>query len=84
MPEAWRLTQVITANGRVVAGDVAASDERTLTLRTPAGDLVLDRDEIDEVITRSESVMPEGLWNGLSDEQVRDLVAYLASPVQVP
>jgi cytochrome c1 len=28
--------------------------------------------------------MPEGLLNGLSDEQVRDLVAYLASPGQVP
>jgi cytochrome c1 len=28
--------------------------------------------------------MPEGLWNGLADEEVRDLVAYLASPTQVP
>jgi hypothetical protein len=28
--------------------------------------------------------MPEGLWDGLTDEQVRDLVGYLASPVQVP
>lgn len=83
VPEAWRLTQVITADGRVVAGAVAASDDRTLTLRTPAGDMVLDREEIDEVITRKQSVMPEGLWNGLSDEDVRDLVAYLAVPMQV-
>lgn len=30
------------------------------------------------------SPMPEGLWNGLADEQVRDLVAYLASPLQEP
>jgi putative membrane-bound dehydrogenase-like protein len=84
VPEAWRLTQVITADGRVLAGALVASDERTLTLRTPAGDVTLDREEIDEVVTRNESVMPEGLWNDLTDEQVRDLVAYLASPRQVP
>ncbi len=84
VPEAWRLTQVITADGRVLAGAVAASDDRTLTLRTTAGEIQLDREEIDEVITREQSAMPEGLWNGLSDEEVRDLVAYLASPVQVP
>ena len=84
VPEAWRLTQVITADGRVLAGAVAASDDRTLTLRTTAGEIQLDRDEIDEVVAREQSVMPEGLWNGLSDEDVRDLVAYLASPTQVP
>jgi cytochrome c1 len=28
--------------------------------------------------------MPEGLWNGLTDDEVSDLVAYLASPTQVP
>lgn len=84
VPEAWRLTQVITDDGRVFAGAVAASDERTLTLRTPTADHVFDREEIDEVITQNVSVMPEGLWNDLTEEQVRDLVGYLASPVQVP
>lgn len=84
VPEAWRLTQVITAEGRMLTGAVAASDDRTLTLRTTAGEIQLDREEIDEVITREQSVMPEGLWNGLTDDQVRDLVAYLAAPTQVP
>ena len=84
VPEAWRLTQVITADGRVLTGGVAASDDRTLTLRTTAGEIKLDREEIDELITREQSVMPEGLWDGLSEAQVRDLVAYLASPTQVP
>lgn len=84
VPEAWRLTQVFTDNGRVFAGAVAASDERTLTLRTPNADRVFDREEIDEVITQNVSVMPEGLWDHLTAEEVRDLVGYLASPVQVP
>ena len=84
VPEAWRLTQVITAEGRVLSGAVVAADDRTLTLRTMSGDVQLDREEIDELVTREQSVMPEGLWNGLTDEQVRNLVAYLASPTQVP
>ncbi|MEI6255769.1 MAG: PVC-type heme-binding CxxCH protein [Planctomycetota bacterium] len=84
VPEAWRLTQVITADGRMLSGAVAAADDRTLTLRTTSGDVVLDREEIEEVITREQSVMPEGLFNGLADEEVRDLVAYLAAPTQVP
>ena len=63
---------------------MVAADDRTLTLRTMSGDVQLDREEIDELVTREQSVMPEGLWNGLTDEQVRNLVAYLASPTQVP
>ena len=84
VPEAWRLTQVIMGDGRVLSGALAASDARTLTLRTPEGETTVDRDDVEEVQRRNESVMPEGLLNGLSDEQVRDLVAYLASPGQVP
>ena len=68
----------------MLSGAVVESDERTLTLRAPAGDVVLDRDDVDEVVVQNVSLMPEGLWAGLADEQVRDLVAYLASPVQVP
>jgi len=62
----------------------SASDDRTLALRTTAGEIRLDREEIDEVITREQSVMPEGLWDGLTEAQVRDLVADLASPTQMP
>ena len=29
-------------------------------------------------------MMPEDLWTPLSDHEVRSLVAYLASPAQVP
>jgi putative membrane-bound dehydrogenase-like protein len=84
VPEAWRLTQVITDDGRVLSGALAAADDRTVTLRTPEGEITIDRDDVEEIQKRAESVMPEGLLNGLSDEQVRDLVAYLASPRQVP
>jgi hypothetical protein len=28
--------------------------------------------------------MPEGLFANLKDDEIRDLVAYLASPTQVP
>ena len=83
VPEGWRLTRVLTGDGRVLAGALVASDERTLTLRTVTGDVAIDREDVEEVVTEKQSVMPEGLWTGLDEDQVRDLVGYLASPVQV-
>ena len=83
VPEAWRLTRVLTGDGRMLSGALVASDERSLTLRTVTGDVAIDREDVEEVVTEKQSVMPEGLWNGLGDDQVRDLVGYLASPVQV-
>ena len=80
VPDAWRLTQVVMGDGRVLSGAVAASDERTLTLRTLSGEIVIDREELEEIVVQKQSAMPEGLWNDLGDEEVRDLVAYLASP----
>ena len=41
-------------------------------------------DDIDEIKTSSLSMMPDGQWDTLSDDEVRDLVKYLATKEQVP
>ena len=41
-------------------------------------------DDVDELATSNISMMPEGMLRNYSDEQVRDLLLYLASPQQVP
>ena len=46
--------------------------------------LVIDRGDIVAIHDSTQSLMPEGLLESLSAEQARDLIAYLASPVQVP
>jgi hypothetical protein len=46
--------------------------------------VVLDRDAVANVTPTDRSPMPDGLLNPLSAEEIRDLVAYLRHPVQVP
>jgi hypothetical protein len=46
--------------------------------------LVVPADEIEAREPLKVSLMPEGLLEQLSREEARDLVAYLASPAQVP
>ena len=48
--------------------------------RTPPGVLeLLPRDQIAEMAPLGRSVMPEGLLDGLGDQELRDLFAYLRS-----
>ena len=61
------------------------SHDRTIVVRlTPNEVVVVPQDEIDERQKSSVSMMPEGLLDKLSKDEVRDLIGYLGSPVQVP
>ncbi|HBJ86941.1 MAG TPA: hypothetical protein DDZ88_24400, partial [Verrucomicrobiales bacterium] len=63
---------------------IAEKNDRTLTLRTLTESLTLDRSEIVKEETSPLSMMPEGLLLALQPDMVRDLIAYLMHPVQVP
>jgi putative heme-binding domain-containing protein len=80
----YQVTVVATKGGRVVNGIVQREDDRVLALQTPNEVVVVPKSEIDERKQSRLSLMPEGLLSKLADEEVRDLIAYLASPVQVP
>jgi putative membrane-bound dehydrogenase-like protein len=74
-------TQVAILNdGRVVTGFLVEQDPQAITLRSPDGQTIaLERSEIDELVKSRKSLMPEGQLKELSDEQLRDLFAYLRS-----
>jgi len=80
----FRAVSFVLDDGRAVTGVISAADERTLTVQTAQGTVVLDRRDIAEQAVQQQSLMPDGLLAKLSDQDVRDLVAYLASPGQVP
>jgi putative heme-binding domain-containing protein len=75
----YLLTTVATRDGRILSGLLRAQTDRTLTVQTVNERVTLDRDDVEEVKTSEASVMPEGLFEKLTDDEVRDLVAYLAS-----
>ena len=79
----FRMSQITLKDGRQLSGIVAETNARTLTLRTLAESLTLERSEIVKQDTSPMSMMPEGLFLALQPDQVRDLIAYLMHPVQV-
>lgn len=82
--DAYKLVMVTTRDGRSYAGNVANENDRQLTLRTIGQDVVLDQSEIQSREVAPISMMPEGLLEQLSDQEVLDLFAYLRTTRQVP
>jgi putative heme-binding domain-containing protein len=78
--EGYETFLVTTKDGRALSGFLADKDPRSIVLRGVDGaNTVLAQNQIDEMKTSSLSLMPEGLLDGLNDQQVRDLFAYLRS-----
>lgn len=81
--EAYKLTTVVTADGRLLSGFIIRQDDRWLVIRTQDAEVRLNMNDVDEIVTSKVSMMPEGMLRNLTDEQFRDLLAYLASDAQV-
>jgi putative heme-binding domain-containing protein len=80
----YRVTVIDTKDDRRLEGIIVGQTEKTLTLRTPTEDILLAKSEIVKQRTSPLSMMPEGLFDGMTPVERRDLVGYLASPQQVP
>ena len=79
----FQMTVFALKDGRVVNGIVTAETDRALTVQTAKDRVSIPRDEIEERKPSPLSLMPDGLLQPLSPEQVRDLIAYLTSDSQV-
>jgi putative membrane-bound dehydrogenase-like protein len=75
---------IATTDGRVLTGIIRAEDKDTITLVTANELITLPKTEIEERRASDQSMMPDDLWKELSEHEIRSLVSYLASPVQVP
>lgn len=80
----YRMSVLELEDGRILTGVVADEGDRSLILRQANAELTVTLDEIAERKVSSFSMMPEGLLQSFGDDQVRDLIAYLKHPVQVP
>ena|GEM_PF-108779 len=82
--DSYKLVNVKTRDGRVISGIVVAENEQQLTLRLVGQDAVIAKSEIRTREISPISMMPEGQLKALSNEEVRDLIAYLRTTAQVP
>ena len=77
VPEAHRMSVIQTTSGRTLTGVVLEEVSGIVKLQTEKELLSVPRDEIDSIEPTQLSLMPDGLLSDLSDEEIRDLVAYL-------
>lgn len=81
--EGYHLVTITTRDGRTLAGNVVGEDERQVTLRMVGQDTTVAKADIQAREKSNVSMMPEGLLKTLSNDEVRDLIAYLRTTRQV-
>jgi putative heme-binding domain-containing protein len=84
IPNDYRTSNIETKDERSITGIVTKQDDHALTVVTANETLIIPRNELKSVSQTELSMMPEGLLQALSEGEVRDLLAYLRSPAQVP
>ena len=77
----YKMTMVFTEDGQVYSGVVIGEDKRQLTLRIANVDepMSIPHAQITDQELTELSMMPEGLLDGLSDQEIADLFAYLGT-----
>jgi putative heme-binding domain-containing protein len=79
----YKLTLVQTSDGRYITGIATEQPGGTLTVQTATQRIFLANDDIERMQPSELSMMPEGALDKLTDEETRDLVAYLKTETQV-
>lgn len=76
----YKIVMVTTRDGRTYVGNIASENERTLTLRFVGQDSVLiSKSNIQSREGSKLSMMPEGIFANLTDQEVLNLVAYFTT-----
>lgn len=79
----YRSVKIITTDGKVVVGKLTDQSGNILLVMkdalNPADITMVERDQVDEIIPSDVSLMPEGLLNTFTQDDVLDLFAFLLS-----
>jgi putative heme-binding domain-containing protein len=84
VPREYKINIFRLADGRVVQGMLLEETPHTITVQSANETIRVPATDVEARKESPLSMMPEGLFDRLATEELRDLVAYLASPQQVP
>jgi len=84
IPNDYRTSNIETKDERSITGIVTKQDDNAITVVTANETLIVPRNELKSMTQTELSMMPEGLLQAITEDEVRDLLAYLRSPAQVP
>ena len=80
----FQMQIIETTDGRIVTGLIVAENDNAVTIQTPTEKIIIPSHEIEQRVASDISMMPEGMLPRLTYDEVRDLIAYLSGPEQVP
>ena len=82
----YKMQMVLTDDGRTFSGILAEDNDRLIKLRTADQEelVTIPKSQIEDRQVAAVSMMPEGIFANLKDQEVVDLIAYLQSLKQVP
>jgi putative membrane-bound dehydrogenase-like protein len=81
--QGYALHRIEKNDGTSITGMLAAENDDELILSMVGIQTRIPKKDVKSNTALGNSMMPEGLLTGLSDEDVRDLIGYLMSPAQV-
>ncbi|HKB02285.1 MAG TPA: c-type cytochrome, partial [Gemmataceae bacterium] len=84
VPREYQVNVIHLNSGRVINGIIKTETDKSLTVRTANETILVPKDEIESRAVSKLSMMPEGIFEKLNEQEVRDLVAYLRGRQQVP
>ncbi|QEL16099.1 PVC-type heme-binding CxxCH protein [Limnoglobus roseus] len=84
IPKEYAATKLDLADGRVITGIIKEETKATLTVVTDRETLTLPVGDVSGRKASAESMMPNDLTKQLTERDVRNLIAYLRHPQQVP
>ena len=77
VPKQFTTSVIALNNGRVITGVVIGETEKAITVQTDKEQLTLATEDIEQRKNSGKSLMPDGMLDALTPEQVRDLFAFM-------
>ncbi|PQO41974.1 c-type cytochrome [Blastopirellula marina] len=81
--EKYRMQTILTVDGKVVSGLIVSSNDKEVRLITdplnPNKPTVIAQEDIDDQAATATTIMPGGMMNWLTEEEIYDLTAFVLS-----
>lgn len=76
--EGYVTYHITTTDKRSLVGTLKAQSGSTITIQPFNGEVItLSKNQVTDMVEQKISIMPDGLLNGLDDQQINDLVSYI-------
>jgi len=77
VPKQFTTSVIALKDGRIITGVIVSETDQTLVIQTDKEQLSVDRGDVEESKNSGKSLMPDGMLDPLTPEQVRDLFGFM-------